>query len=118
LCGEPTQFTNQLRHDGFRARDTFQSVTIAGKTGGAVIEIIGRVSYPASGVQFNDNTIRVLCGTGELNGIQAEGTLTTTQMTAGGVIVLAVRPFQLWGHFDPPGQANEFDFLCRDLPNH
>jgi hypothetical protein len=95
--------------------DTFQSVSVAGKTGGAVIEIIGHQTNPAPNVFFSDNTIRILCGTGELKGIQAEGTLTGTQVTAG--TVLNVRPLQLWGHFDPPGQAKEFDFLCSGLPD-
>jgi hypothetical protein len=100
-------------HAGFRLLDRLQSVSVAGRTGGAVIEIIGIVSVPVANVTFFDNRIRILCGTGQLKGIQAEGTLTATQETGG----VNVRPLQLWGHFDPPGQANEFDFLCSGLPN-
>ena len=98
-------------HSSAIVRDTFQSVTVNGRTGGAVIEIIAHFN-PAPNVLFNDNIIRILCGTGELKGIQAEGAVTSTQVTGG----VNVRPFQLRGHFDPPGQANEFDFLCSGLP--
>jgi hypothetical protein len=100
-------------HASFRLLDRLQSVSVAGRTGGAVIEIIGIVSVPVANVTFFDNRIRILCGTGQLKGIQAEGTLTATQETGG----VNVRPLQLWGHFDPPGQANEFAFLCNGLPN-
>ena len=78
-----------------------------------MIEITGVVTVPVPNVIFTENRIRILCGTGQLKGIQAEGTLTATQETGG----VNVRPLQLWGHFDPPGQANEFAFLCNGLPN-
>ena len=101
-------------HANAIVRDTFQSVTVNGRTGGAVIEIIAHAFNPAPNVLFNDNIIRTLCGTGDLKGIHAEGTVTSTQVTGG----VNIRPFQLLGDYDPPGQANEFDFLCSDLPNH
>lgn len=100
-------------HSTFRVLDVFESVSIAGRTGGAVVEIIGRASSPATGVTFNDNTIRVLCGTGDLKGVHAEGTLTAS-IVAGGV---ASRALQLWVHFGHRHDVG-FDFLCRDLPNH
>ena len=99
-------------HNTFRVLDTFESVTIAGRTGGAVIEILGRGTNPATGVVLNDNTVRVLCGTGDLKGIHAEGTLSTS--IGPGV---AARVLQLWVHFGHHHHVG-FDFLCRDLPNH
>ncbi len=99
-------------HNTFRVLDTFESVTVAGRTGGAVVEILGRGSNPAPGVALNDNTIRILCGTGELKGIHPEGTLTAS--IGPGV---ASRALQLWVHFGHRHDVG-FDFLCRGLPLH
>ena len=99
-------------HNTFRVLDTFESLTVAGRTGGAVVEIVGSGRVPAPGVVLNDNTIRILCGTGELKGIHAEGTLTAS--VGPGV---ASRALQLWVHFGHHHDVG-FDFRCRDLPNH
>jgi hypothetical protein len=100
-----------LNHTTFRSLDTFDSLTVAGRTGGAVVELVGQGRIvPVAGTPptatFNETRIRILCGTGDLKDIHAEGTLTasvrgTTQS----------RALQLWVHF---GHHHDFgyDFLC------
>ena len=105
-------------HLGIRVLDTFESLTVAGRTGGAVVEIIGSGRVPATGIQINDNTVRILCGTGQLKGIHAEGTLTASiRAGAPGVPLIDYRPVQLWVHFGHRHDVG-FDFLCNDLPGH
>jgi hypothetical protein len=105
-------------HVGIRVLDTFESLTVAGRTGGAVVEIIGSGRVPATGIQINDNTVRILCGTGQLKGIHAEGTLTASiGAEAPGVPRIDYRPMQLWVHFGHRHDVG-FDFLCQDLPGH
>ena len=96
-------------HNTFRVLDTFESLTVAGRTGGAVVEIIGYGRIPATGVSVNENTIRILCGTGDLKGVHAEGTLTVS--VGPGV---DSRAMQLWVHFGHNHDAG-FDFLCETL---
>jgi hypothetical protein len=103
-------------HFGIRVLDTFDRLTVAGRTGGAVVEIIGSGRVPATGIQINDNTVRILCGTGELKGIHAEGTLTASiRAESSGVPRIDYRPMQLWVHFGHRHDVG-FDFLCQDLP--
>ena len=82
-----------------------------------MLEIVTFQRSPAPGVQFNDGIIKVLCATGDLKGIQAEGTVPATAVgpaAAGGT----VRPVSLWGHFEPPStDPKSNDFLCSDLPD-
>jgi len=105
-------------HLRIRVLDTFESLTLAGRTGGAVVEIIGSGRVPATGIQINDNTVRILCGTGQLKGIHAEGTLTASiRAEAPGVPRIDYRPMQLWVHFGHRHDVG-FDFLCQDLPGH
>jgi len=105
-------------HLGIRVLDTFESLTVAGRTGGAVVEIVGSGRVPVTGTQINDNTVRILCGTGELKGIHAEGTLTASiRAEAPGAPRIDYRPMQLWVHFGHRHDVG-FDFLCQDLPGH
>ena len=60
-------------HLGIRVLDTFASLTVAGRTGGAVVEIVGSGRVPATGIQINDNTVRILCGTGQLKDVPRKG---------------------------------------------
>ena len=105
-------------HLGIRVLDIFESLTVAGRTGGAVVEIVGSGRVPATGIQINDNTVRILCGTGQLKGVHAEGTLTASiRAEAPGVPRIDYRPMQLWVHFGHRHDVG-FDFLCQDLPGH
>src|SRR5437867_9533968 len=84
-------------HFGIRVLDICESLTVAGRTGGAVVEIVGSGRVPATGIQINDNTVRILCGTGQLKGVHAEGTLTASiRAGAPGVPRIDYRPMQLW----------------------
>jgi hypothetical protein len=100
-------------HNTFRVLDSFESLTVAGRTGGAVVEIMGRGRVASPGVNLNENTVRILCGTGELEGVHAEGTLTSSVITGGG----GGRVMQLWVHFGHHHDVG-FDFLCRGLDPH
>ena len=105
-------------HFGIRVLDIFESLTVGGRTGGAVVEIVGSGRVPATGIQINDNTVRILCGTGQLKGVHAEGTLTASiRAETPGVPRIDYRPMQLWVH---SGHRHDvgFDFLCQDLPGH
>ena len=84
-------------HNTFRVLDSFESLTVDGRTGGAW----SRSS--ATGA------LRILCGTGELKGVHAEGTLTTS--IGPGV---DVRAMQVWVHFGHNHDVG-FDFLCEAL---
>ncbi len=95
-------------HTTFRGLETFDSLTVAGTTGGAVVEIVGNGRIPTPGVALNETRIRILCGTGELKGIHAEGTLTASVRPGA-----ASRAMQLWVHFGH-NHDNGFDFLCQD----
>ena len=96
-------------HTSYRLIDTFESLMVAGRTGGAAVEIVGRLNSPAPGVTLNESRIRILCGTGELKGVHAEGTVVGTATATG-----AFSAFQLWAHFRHNHDVG-FDFLCRDL---
>jgi len=96
-------------HNTFRVLDSFESLTVDGRTGGAVVEIVGHGRAPVTGVNINESTVRILCGTGELKGVHAEGTLTTS--IGPGV---DVRAMQLWVHFGHNHDVG-FDFLCEAL---
>lgn len=96
-------------HNGFRVIDTFESLTVAGRTGSAVVEIVGRGSVPAPGVALNESRIRILCGTGELKGVHVEGTIVGSAGPTG-----ASSAFQVWVHFGHNHDLG-FDFLCRNL---
>jgi hypothetical protein len=95
-------------HTGFRVIDTFATLTVAGRTGGAVVEIVGRGTSPGPGVVLNEARLRVLCGTGELRGIHAEGVVVGSANPTG-----AASAFQLWVHFDH--KHDHFDFMCEGL---
>jgi hypothetical protein len=109
--------TKQLRdscvlgqtHTTFRVLETFDSLTVAGTTGGAVVELVGHGRIPTTGVTLNEVRIRILCGTGELKGIHAEGTLTTSVRPGADS-----RAMQLWVHFGHNHDVG-FDFLCQGL---
>jgi hypothetical protein len=93
-------------HTTFRALDTFDSLTVAGRTGGAVVELVGYgrivpLATPAI-AQLNETRIRILCGTGDLKGIHAEGTLTASVRPGAQSRVL-----QLWVHFGHQGMCPE-----------
>ena len=93
-------------HGTFRTLYYFESVTIAGKTGGAVIEHTGPFDI-TSGVIFTDGTkFQVLCGTGDLKGIHGEGITTASTGVANG--------YALWVHFGHNHDVG-YDFLCGDL---
>ena len=96
-------------HNTFRVLDSFESLTVDGRTGGAVVEIVGHGRAPVTGVNINESAVRILCGTGELKGVHAEGTLTTS--IGPGV---DVRAMQLWVHFGHNHDVG-FDFLCEAL---
>ena len=96
-------------HNTFRVLDSFESLTVDGRTGGAVVEIVGHGRAPVTGVNINESTVRIVCGTGELKGVHAEGTLTTS--IGPGV---DVRAMQLWVHFGHNHDVG-FDFLCEAL---
>ena len=96
-------------HNGFRVIDTFESLTVAGRTGGAVVEIVGRGTSPGPGVVLNEARLRILCGTGELKGVHAEGLVVGSARPSG-----AASAFQVWVHFGHNHDTG-FDFMCRDL---
>jgi hypothetical protein len=96
-------------HTGFRVIDTFDTLTVAGRTGGAVVEIVGRGTSPGPGVVLNESRLRILCGTGELRGIHAEGVVVGSASPTG-----AASAFQLWVHFDHQHDRG-FDFMCEGL---
>jgi len=96
-------------HNGFRVIDTFETLTVAGRTGGAVVEIVGRGTSPGAGVVLNESRLRILCSTGELRGIHAEGTVVGSASSTG-----AASAFQVWVHFGHNHDVG-FDFMCRDL---
>ena len=96
-------------HNSFRLIDTFESLTVAGRTGGAVVEIVGRLSSPTPGLTLNESRMRILCGTGELKGVHAEGTVVGTSTSTS-----AFSAFQVWVHLGHNHDVG-FDFLCRDL---
>jgi len=96
-------------HNTFRVLDSFESLTVDGRTGGAVVEIVGHGRAPVTGVNLNESTVRIVCGTGELKGVHAEGTLTTSIGPGADV-----RAMQLWVHFGHNHDVG-FDFLCEAL---
>jgi hypothetical protein len=96
-------------HNSYRVIDTFEHLTIAGRTGGAVVELVGRFSSPSMGLTLNESRIRILCGTGELKGVHAEGTVVGSSTPTN-----AFSAFQVWVHFGHKHDVG-FDFLCRDL---
>ena len=96
-------------HNTFRVLDSFESLTVDGRTGGAVVEIVGHGRAPVTGVNINESTVRIVCGTGELKGVHAKGTLTTS--IGPGV---DVRAMQVWVHFGHNHDVG-FDFLCEAL---
>lgn len=109
-------------HTTFRAVETFDNLTVAGRTGGAVVEFLGNgriVPFPPGSTTtatLNQTRIRILCGTGDLKHVHAEGTLTAS-VRAGA----QSRAMQIWAHFGHNHDVG-FDFLCEDLegnnPNH
>lgn len=96
-------------HNGFRVIDTFETLTVAGRTGGAVVEIVGRGTSPGPGVVLNESRLRILCGTGELRDIHAEGVVVGSANPSG-----AASAFQVWVHFGHNHDVG-FDFMCLDL---
>lgn len=105
-------------HTTFRAVETFDNLTVAGKTGGAVVEFLGHgriVPFPPGATTtatLNETRIRILCGTGDLKHVHAEGTLTAS-VRAGA----QSRAMQIWVHFGHKHDVG-FDFLCEDLENN
>jgi len=99
-------------HTTFRTLDTFDTITVAGRTGGAVVEVVGHgrivPTGPTTTATLNEIRIRILCGTGDLKGIHAEGTITTSVRPGA-----QSRAMQVWAHF---GHNHDFgfDFLCKD----
>jgi hypothetical protein len=100
--------TGQI-HNGFRVLDTFDHLTVAGRSGGAVVEIVGRGTAVGPGVVVNESRLRILCGTGELKGVHAEGLVVGSASPTG-----ANSAFRMWVHFGRHLDTG-FEFLCRDL---
>ena len=102
-------------HTTFRAVETFDRLTVAGRTGGAVVEFLGNGRIvpippgPTTTATLNETRIRILCGTGDLKHVHAEGTLTAS--VRGGA---QSRAMQIWAHFGHNHNVG-FDFLCEDL---
>jgi hypothetical protein len=102
-------------HTTFRAVETFDNLTVAGRTGGAVVEFLGNGRIvpippgPTTTATLNETRIRILCGTGDLKRVHAEGTLTAS-VRAGS----QSRAMQVWAHFGHNHNVG-FDFLCQDL---
>src|SRR3954470_4943685 len=95
-------------HNTFRVLDKFRSLAVEGRIGGAVVEIVGR-GTSAGGVTLNESRLRILCGTGELKDVYAEGAVNGSAYTHG-----ASSGFQVWAHFGHKPDFG-FDFMCRDL---
>lgn len=95
-------------HGSFRLTDTFGEVTIGGRKGGAVIEVVGDLDQ-SGGVSTTNSTTRILCGTGDLEHAHGEGIGAGTSTATS-----ASSTYALWIHFDHDHDAG-FDFLCHDL---
>jgi len=75
---------------------TFEGCTVAGKTGGLVMRLVGKEDGP--GTDWFGTSV-ILKGTGELAGIHGQGTFWGPGWLGGpdpGVI-----PYEGWVHFDP-----------------
>jgi hypothetical protein len=105
-------------HTTFRAVETFDNLTVAGRTGGAVVEFLGNgriVPFPPGATTtatLNETRIRILCGIGDLKHVHAEGTLTASVRPGA-----QSRAMQIWAHFGHQHNVG-FDFLCQDLEDN
>ena len=100
-------------HGTYKVRYLFDEVTIAGRTGGAVLEEWGDFEGGpfGEGILFTfHGHISFLCGTGELRGIHGE-TLTEGAATLAG----SFTTYALWVHFDNDNIDEFNNNLCAGL---
>lgn len=93
-------------HGNGRTIIIFEEATIAGRTGGLVIESL--FDFEAGPCCFTDADLTFLCGTGELEGIHGGGQLVRT--------LSLQRHYQIWGHFGHDHETGS-EFMCDGLGN-
>ena len=95
-------------YSDYRTLYFFESVTVAGRSGGAVLEHVG-AARTIGGVSSVDGQLRFLCGTGDLKHIHGVGIAQSTNNLVRHAYTMSVH----FGH----EHDNGFGFLCQDLDN-
>ena len=80
----------------------FKEVTVAGRTGGLALEIIGDGTTPPNAANIR---LRFLCGSGDLKHVHGEGIFLRYG---------TIRHYAMWIHFGHNHDVG-YDFLCEDL---
>ncbi len=105
--------TEGFTHGTYKVRYFFEEVTIAGRTGGAVLEEWGdfEAGVFGEGIVFTfHGHFSFLCGTGKLKGIHGDA-LTEGSASLEG----SFSSYALWVHFDKDQKDKFNNDLCKDL---
>lgn len=118
-----------LQHGEFRTIVSFNDVTVADRSGGAILEFIGHFQVRTAEVpDANGNLVavrvtteagelRFLCGTGALKGIRGTGIYDATVIpSVPGIPARDLRGYAISIHFDDASDATHlYEDMCRDL---
>lgn len=119
-----------LQHGEFRTIVSFNDVTVADRSGGAILEFIGHLQVRTAEVPDADGKklvsvrvtteageLRFLCGTGALKGIRGTGIYDATVIpSVPGIPARDVRGYAMSILFDDASDATHlYEDMCRDL---
>jgi hypothetical protein len=110
-----------LQSGEFRTLVSFTDVAVAGRRGGAILEVIGHFQVRTAEVDGSQvavtsevGEVRFLCGTGPLRGIRGTGVYDATSIPS--IPGRDSRAYVITIHFDDASDATRlYENMCRDL---